>query len=128
MTAPIESGGNNKAVRHVGNCITCRQLHHGKSTLEAAAMQHLLQQRDSAAALETAWQFSGFDNSIVVASPTAASATALWHCGAAALLTAWQCSSYNNSLAGAAALVTAATLSKMETASWAVVASAAAAA
>ncbi len=42
-----------------------------KSTLEAAAMQQLLQQHDSAAALETAWQFSGFGNSIVVALATA---------------------------------------------------------
>jgi len=128
MTAPIESGGNNKAVRHVGNCITCRQLHHGKSTLEAAAMQHLLQQRDSAAALETAWQFSGFGNSIVVASATAWQWLWQQHRGAAALATAWQCSGHNNSVAGAVALVTAATLSEMETASWAVVASAAAAA
>jgi len=91
-------------------------------------MQQLLQQRDSAAALETAWQLSGFGNSIMVALATAWRWLWQQHHGAAALLTAWQCSSYNNSLAGAAALVTAATLSEMETASWAVVASAAAAA
>jgi len=98
MTAPIESCGNNKAVRRVGNCITCRQLHHGKSTLEAAAMQWLLQHCDSEAALETAWWCSGFGNSLAV--DLATTWRWLWQQdGGAALLIAWWWCSLANSVA-----------------------------
>ena len=93
MTAPIESGGNNKAVRRVGNCITARA--HWKRRRcsifsNNVTVQQLWKQRGSSVALATAsWWLrqqhgSGFGSSIV--------AQQLWqqHGSVAATTTAWR--------------------------------------
>jgi len=75
MAAPIESGGNNLAVRSIGNCIMARahwKRRQCSGFSNIVIVKQLWKQRGGAAALETAWQWiwqqrgGGFGNRMAV--------------------------------------------------------------